>query len=101
QTLAAAPFHFDEFRVERFKYFARSFVNIIGPSEVTTVMVSNAFTFKNPSILKLDSALINELLQKDAMMDHVIITPKISVFVFNNIKTMRAGSNNLFNSIVI
>jgi len=97
----AATFHFYQVRIQRSKHFAGGFIYVVGAAEITGIMISDFLPLKGPSFFNLDFAVVDQLLKKCGMVDDVIGSAQLRVFVSQGVETMRAGGDNFFNTVAI
>src|SRR6516165_1174348 len=82
EPFTPAPFHFNKFCIEGFQHLPRGFVDIIGPAQVTTVMIGDFLPFEASLTFQPDLSIVDQLLQKTGMMNNFVLSSQIRVLIF-------------------
>src|SRR5206468_2245487 len=101
EAVFSTAFHFYQFGVECFKHLARCLEDAVRPSEVTTVVVCDLLALERSAVLEFYPSIINQLLQKGAVMQDFIMAPQFGIFILQDVKAMRARRDDFFDVVII
>src|SRR5262249_53053338 len=79
---------------------AGSFINVVGTAQVARVVVSDFLSFESTT-LYLDAPLINELLKEGRMVNYIVLTAEVGIFIFQYVEAVRAGRHDFLYAITI
>jgi hypothetical protein len=101
QPFAAAASHFHQFGVQGGQNVPGSIVDPVGPADVATIMVGYPFTFKGAAFFQPDLSFIDQLLEKCGVMDDLVLSAQLGIFIAQDVEAMGAGRDDLCYAIVI
>jgi hypothetical protein len=64
-------------------------------------MVSNLFSFERTGLAQADLAIVDKSLQETRVVNHLVCSAELGVFVLEDIEAVRTGRDDLFDPVVV